>query len=157
MVDLAGKRVVATNRRALHQYEILETHEAGMVLSGSEVKSLRMGRISLQEGFARPERGELWLCNVHIPPYVHDTQGAAYDPTRSRKVLLHEGELKRLLGRLQSKGLTLVPLEIYFKRGWAKLSLALAKGKKGPDRRREIQRRDLNRELERDYKVRHKL
>jgi len=158
MVDCPN-RIVATNRKAFHHYEILETYEAGMVLSGSEVKSLRAGQASIQEGFARVSGSQVLLYNVHIPPYIHNTRGESYDPIRTRKLLLHQAEIKRLMGRLQGqgKGCTLLPLEIYFKRGWAKLSLALAKGKRGPDRRDQIKKRDTSRELERDFKGRYKL
>jgi SsrA-binding protein len=135
-------------------YDILETVEAGIVLSGTEAKSLRMGRASLVDSFASFDHGELFLHNMHISPYE---PGNRYnpDPTRSRKLLLHKQEIKRLIGRVTQRGLTLVPLRVYFgERGYAKVELALAKGKKVYDRRKAIKERDLKRELEREMKDR---
>jgi SsrA-binding protein len=145
----SGEKVVATNRRARHDYSIEETFEAGIVLIGSEVKSLRAGRASLAEAFARVRDGELWLENMHIPPYQHaDTKGS-YDPLRARKLLLHRGEIERLIGKTQERGLTLVPLRLYFTRGLAKLELGLARGKRQFEKRQAIAEREHRREMER--------
>lgn len=140
--------VVADNRRARHEYHIEETLEAGLVLTGTEVKSLRNGRASLQDAFARVEDGEVWLYHMHIPPYE---QGNIYnhDPRRRRKLLLHRREIDTLLGRVQQKGFTLIPLRAYFRRGVAKVDLAVARGKKLYDRREEIAAREARRQIER--------
>jgi len=144
---------VATNRRARHRFQVLERFEAGIALQGSEVKSLREGKAQINEAYAVIERGELWLRGAHIPPYLPaSTQN--HDPDRPRKLLMHRREIERLIGKTAEKGLTLVPTRIYFKGPRAKVELALAKGKEGRDRRREIQDRDLRREVERDYKQR---
>src|ERR1044071_9346320 len=143
-------KVVATNRRALAQYEIIETLEAGMVLTGPEVKSLRFGKANLQDGFARVEGEQAFLWNVHIAPYSMGSTHVTQEPTRTRKLLLNHQEIMRWMGKSQAKGLTIIPLEIYFnKRQRAKVKLALARGKKGPDRREDIKKRTLGRELQR--------
>ncbi len=148
-----GRRLLATNRDAGRSYEVLETYDAGIVLDGSEVKSLRTKGASLAGAFGRVERGELYLWNLHIPNYPLATI-APPDPRRPRKLLLRRSELRRIEGRLE-RGLTLVPLELYFsKRGWAKVSLALARGKRGPDRRDDLKRRAVSRELEKSFKGR---
>lgn len=141
-------KVVATNRRARHDYSILETYEAGLSLVGSEVKSLRGGMVSLKEGFARVEGGEVFLHGVHITPY--DKAGKFNpDPKRPRKLLFRKSEIKRLMGKTQEKGLTLVPLRLYFTdRGLAKLELGLARGKKLYDKRAALRERDLEREAQ---------
>lgn len=141
-------QVVAENRKARHDYHIEETFEAGLVLTGTEVKSLRLGRAQLREGYAAIDRGEAYLYNVHISPY---DQGNRYnhDPLRRRKLLLHKGEIMRLLGRVREKGYTLVPLRVYFKRGKAKLELGLARGKKVYDKRADIAERDATRAIAR--------
>lgn len=145
----AGEKIVATNRRARHDYAIDETYEAGIVLTGAEVKSLRAGRASLTESFARVRDGEVWLENLHIPPYQHaDTKGS-YDPRRARKLLLHREQIERLIGKTQEKGLTLVPLRLYFTRGLAKLELGLARGKRSFEKRQAIAEREHRREMER--------
>jgi SsrA-binding protein len=145
----AGEKIVATNRRARHDYAIDETYEAGIVLTGAEVKSLRAGRASLTESFARVRDGEVWLENLHIPPYQHaDTKGS-YDPRRARKLLLHREQIERLIGKTQEKGLTLVPLRLYFTRGLAKLELGLARGKRTFEKRQAIAEREHRREMER--------
>ncbi|MDE2040299.1 MAG: SsrA-binding protein SmpB [Elusimicrobia bacterium] len=145
------KRVVATHRKARAIYEILETYEAGLSLLGSEVKSLRGGRASLDGCFGRLDGGQLSLFNFYIPPYQFATVSPP-DPRRSRRLLMHRRELDRLSGRLQGKGLTLVPLEVYFRRGWAKVLLGLARGKKGPDRREDLKKRATAREAEKSFK-----
>lgn len=142
------EKVVVRNRRARHDYDILETYEAGMVLKGTEVKSLREGKASIQDAYAKVEDGEVWLHQMHISPYEKGRFN--HDPKRPRKLLLHKYEIKKLIGRTQERGLTLVPLKVYFNdRGMAKLELALAKGKKLYDRRREIAHRIEERETER--------
>lgn len=141
-------KIVAQNRKARFDYFIFETYEVGIILSGSEVKSLRQGRASLRDSFARVEGGEVFLYNLHIPPY---DQGSHFnpDPVRTRKLLLHQREIKRLIGKTQEKGLALIPLKIYFKRGWVKAEIGLAKGKKTFDKRRQIAEREAKREIER--------
>ncbi|MGQ9496833.1 MAG: SsrA-binding protein SmpB [Desulfotomaculales bacterium] len=141
-------KVVCQNRKAWHDYQILETYEAGMVLTGTEVKSLRAGRANLKDSFARIGDGELWLENMHISPYEQGNR-FNHDPKRARKLLMHKREIMRLWGRTREKGLTLVPLKVYFKDGRAKVELALARGKKVYDKREEIARREARRELER--------
>jgi SsrA-binding protein len=144
---------VATNRRARHKFEILERFEAGVSLLGSEVKSLRDGKASLNEAYAVINDGELWLRGAHIPPYL-PASNQNHDPDRPRKLLLHRAEIERLIGKTAERGFTIVPTRIYFKGRRAKVELGLAKGKEGRDRRREIADRDVRREVERDFKQR---
>jgi SsrA-binding protein len=144
---------VATNRRARHRYELVETLECGVELLGTEVKALREGSAQLVDAYATIDGGEVWLRNAHIPPYAPALDN--HDPERPRKLLLHRNQIDRLVGRLERKGLTLVPTRIYFKGPRAKVELALARGKEQQDRRREIRDRDVRREVERDY--RHKM
>ena len=143
-----GKKVVASNRKARHEFEILETFEAGLVLRGPEVKSLREGKVGFQDAYARLEGGEVWLHSLHISPYE---QANRYneDPLRPRKLLLNRQEIRRLVGRVEEKGLTLVPLEIYFRRGFAKVTLALARGRKLYDKREKLKRRTQDEEARR--------
>lgn len=148
-----GIKVIATNRKARHRYHVLETWEAGLALKGSEVKSLRAGKVSLGEGFARVERGEVWLHNVHIAPYDPASQ-TGHDPLRPRKCLLHKSEIRRIAGSAERSGFTLVPLEMYFKNGKAKVKLGLARGKAAHDRREDLKRREAEREIERAFKRR---
>src|SRR5947208_644900 len=144
-----GTKMVATNRRARHNYDILETFECGIVLTGSEVKSIRDGKIQLKDSFARVQDGEMWLHGVHISPYVYAHGPHAHDPDRARKLLLHRAEIDELTGRTQQESLTLVPLSVYFKEGRAKVELALAKGRRRYDKRQVIAARDAQREAER--------
>jgi SsrA-binding protein len=144
---------VATNRRARHKFQVLETMEAGIELRGSEVKSLRDGKAVLNEAYAVVNDGEVWLRGAHIPPYM-PASDQNHQPDRPRKLLLHRREIERLIGKTAERGLTLVPTRIYFKGPRAKVELALAKGKEGRDRRREIADRDMRREVERDFKQR---
>lgn len=139
---------MATNRRARYDYDIEETFEAGMVLTGAEVKSLRAGRASLTEAYARVSDGEVWLENLHISPYA---QAAVrdYDPLRSRKLLLHRQQIERLIGKTQESGVTLIPMRLYFKRGLAKLQLGLGRGKRRYEKRQAIAEREHRREMER--------
>jgi SsrA-binding protein len=143
-----GRKVVATNRKARHEYEILETWEAGMVLKGPEVKSLREGKVGFQDAFARVDGGELWLHSLHISPYEQANRFNE-DPLRVRKLLLHRHEIRRLLGKVEEKGLTLVPLEIYFRGGNAKITLALARGRKLYDKREKLKRKTQDDEARR--------
>jgi SsrA-binding protein len=149
--DSDGSKVVVRNKKARHDYHILETWEAGLALQGTEVKSLRGGRANLQDAFARPERGELWLHNLHISPYDPGNR-YNHDPLRPRKLLLHKREIRKMIAEVERQGLTLVPLDIYFKRGMAKITLALARGKQQHDRRDDLKRRDAEREMERALK-----
>ncbi len=144
---------VVTNRRARHKFELVERFEAGIVLRGSEVKALRGGKAQMTDAYAVVDDGEVWLRKLHIPPYEFATIDA-HDPERPRKLLLHRAEIERLIGTTAQKGLTLVPTRIYFKGPRAKVELALARGKEGRDRRREIADRDVRREVEREFKGR---
>jgi len=142
---------VATNRKARHDYFITDTYEAGLALEGPEVKSLRLKHATMTSAFARAEKDGLYLYGLHIAPYAFNTL-EALDPVRTRKLLLKRQEIKRLTGALTTKGMSLVALELYFKNGWAKVLLGLAKGKKAADKHETIKQRDLDRELRRDYK-----
>jgi SsrA-binding protein len=144
---------VATNRRARHKFEIVDKFEAGIVLRGSEVKSLRGGKAQMTDAYAVVDDGEVWLRNLHIPPYEPASR-ENHDPERPRKLLLHRAEIERLIGKTAQRGLTLIPTRIYFKGSRAKVELGLARGKEGKDRRREIADRDLRREVEREFKGR---
>ena len=142
-------RNVARNRRARHDYDILETYECGIALKGAEVKSLRLGQASLQDAYARIDDGELWLLGVHLAPYEYASGYGRFEPIRARKLLLHRQQLDEISGRVAQKALTLVPLSIYFKDGLAKVELALARGRRLYDKRHAIAERDANREAER--------
>jgi SsrA-binding protein len=144
-------KVVATNRKAFHDYFIEETFEAGIALTGTEIKSVRAGAVNLRDSYAQVRNGELWLQNVHISPYEAGNRFNV-DPYRTRKLLMHRKEINRLLGRAQEKGLTIVPLRIYLKKNRAKVEIALVKGKKQYDKRESISRRDATREMERAIK-----
>jgi SsrA-binding protein len=143
-----GKKVVASNRKARHDYAILDTFEAGLQLTGTEVKSLRLGRASLVDSFGQERDGELFLHQLHIPEYTQGTW-TNHEPRRTRKLLLNRLEIIRLITKLNETGLTLVPLSIYFKDGWAKVELGLAKGKKDYDKRNDLAKRDADREIQR--------
>ena len=143
---------VVTNRRARHKFEFVETMEAGIVLTGSEVKALRGGQAQMTDSYAVVDDGEVWLRKLHIPPYEFSPVDA-HRADRERKLLLHRDEIERLIGITAQKGLTLVPTRIYFKGSRAKVELALARGKEGRDRRREIADRDVRREVEREFKA----
>jgi len=144
-----GVQLVATNRKARHDYDVLETYECGMALVGSEVKSLRASKVQLRDAYARVENGELWLHGAHIAPYAFSSGRDGHDPDRPRKLLLHRSEIDELAGRTQQESLTLVPLSLYFKEGRAKLELALARGRRQYDKRHAIAERDARREAER--------
>ncbi len=143
-----SRKVVARNRKARHEYEILDTFEAGMELKGPEVKSLRAGNVSFQDAFARVDGGEVWLHSLHISPYEQANRHNE-DPVRPRRLLLNRKEIRQLTVKTEEKGLTLVPLEIYFVRGYAKVSLAVARGKKLHDKRETLKRRQQDREARR--------
>ncbi len=147
------EKLIASNRKAHHNFEILETYEAGLVLRGTEVKALRDGRADLKESYARVEREEAWLLGCHISPYAQGNR-ANHDPLRPRKLLLHRGEISRLLGKIMEKGLTLVPLRLYFKEGRVKVELGLARGRKTLDKRQVIREREERREMDREIRAR---
>jgi SsrA-binding protein len=146
MVKERGQKVIASNRKARHDWSILDTYEAGIQLVGTEVKSLRMGRASLVDAFAQVDDGEIWLHALHIPEYVAGTW-TNHEVRRKRKLLLHKSEIERLIGKTKESGLSLVPLQMYFKDGYVKVELALAKGKKSYDKRQDLAKRDANREI----------
>jgi SsrA-binding protein len=151
-----SEQTVALNRRARHNYAIEETLEAGMVLTGTEIKSIRAGRANLAEAYARIDHGEAWLIGAHIAPYEQGNRNN-HEPTRTRKLLLHRDQITELMSSTQAKGLTLVPLRLYIRDGRAKLEIGLARGKKTHDKRRSIAERDMRRELDRQTKARIKL
>ena len=146
-------KLVANNKKAYHDYFIDEKYEAGLVLHGTEVKSLRMGKCSIKEAWVRIQDGEVWVYGMHISPYE---KGNIFnkDPLRPRKLLMHKAEIGKLLGKVKDKGITLVPLQVYFSHGRAKLEIGLARGKKLYDKREELAKRDMRREAEREFKVR---
>jgi SsrA-binding protein len=147
----ASDRIVVQNRKARHEYHVLDTWETGMVLQGTEVKSLRQGKGNLQDAFARVDNGEVWLFNFHISPYEQGNR-FNHDPLRPRKLLLHTSEIRKLIGAVQEKGLTLVPLDVHFRGGKAKVNLALVRGKQLHDKRESIKERDQAREIQRGFK-----
>lgn len=146
---------MTVNRQARHDYSIEETYDAGLVLKGTEVKSIRAGRANLRDSFARVEGGEMWLHNMHVPEY---TQGNRYnvEPRRSRKLLMHRREIDRLLGRTQTKGLTIIPLELFFQNGYAKVTIALGKGKQEFEKRDDLAKKEQKREIDRALSDRRK-
>jgi SsrA-binding protein len=145
---LAAQRDITVNRRARHDYFIEESIEAGLVLTGSEVKSLRAGKAQLKDSYAQLKRGEIWLVNAHISEYSPSAQ-FGHEPTRARKLLLHRREIDRLAGKVKEQGLTLIPLRLYFRHGCAKVELGVARGKKLYDKRASIKAREVRREMER--------
>ncbi len=148
MARESGRKVIVSNRKARHDYTILDVYEGGLVLTGTEVKALRAGRASLTDAFAQESGGEIYLHGMHIPEYAMGTW-TNHEPRRVRKVLLHRKEINRLIGKLRESGLTLVPLSVYFANGWAKVELALARGKRSYDKRQDIARREAAREMQR--------
>jgi SsrA-binding protein len=144
----AGRKVIARNRKAFHEYHVVESYDAGVVLTGPEVKSIRQNRVSLNEAFARVDGGEAWLYDMHVSPYEPASR-TNVDPVRPRKLLLHRRELRRLIGATREKGMTLVPLEIFLQRGFVKVSIGLARGKKLHDKREDAKLRDAQREIQR--------
>lgn len=145
-------KILTDNRKARYLYEILDTYEAGIELKGTEVKSIRAGRSNLQDGYALLRDGEVWLINVHISPYENTGNFFNHDPRRTRKLLLHRKEINKLIGQVEQKGLTLVPLKMYLKRGRVKVMIGLARGKKLHDKRETIRRRDDARSMQRALK-----
>jgi len=150
-VNKENSRVITDNRKAFHDYFVIERIEAGIELTGTEIKSLRMKQVNLRDGFARVENGQMWLHNVHISPYTHGNR-YNHDPLRKRKLLLHKKEIMRLFGKVQEKGLSLVPLKMYWKGDWAKIEIGLVKGKKEYDKRDSIKEKDHKREIDRAMK-----
>jgi SsrA-binding protein len=146
--DVEGVKVVASNRRARHDYEIIDTYEAGLVLQGSEIKSIREGHVQLKDSFAHVRDGEMFLIGSYIGPYAFSA-GGGHEPERSRKLLLQRRQINRIASELAEKGLTLIPLRMYLKKGKAKVELGLARGKRTIDKRETIKQRDLDREMER--------
>lgn len=154
-VSKAGTKTVAQNRKARHDYHIEEVYEAGIALTGTEIKSVRAGRVQLKDSFARVENGEVMLHKVHISPYDQGNR-FNHEPERTRKLLMHRNEILKLHGLTREKGFTLVPLSIYLKGGWAKVELALVRGKKNYDKREDIKKREAAREVERALRERQK-
>jgi SsrA-binding protein len=144
-------KVIATNRKARHDYFLEDTHEAGMVLQGSEIKSIRAGQVSIKEAYVRVDHGEAWLVDAHIAPY-NQASRFSHEPRRPRKLLLHRKEIDRLWDKVRQKGVTIVPLRIYLKDGRAKVEIAVARGKRKYDKRQAIAKRDAQREIERHYR-----
>lgn len=147
-----GFKIVSDNRQARFLYEILETYEAGIELKGTEVKSIRAGKVNLRDGYVLIRNGEAWLINVHISPYDTASEYFNHDPRRTRKLLMHRQEIRKLIGKVEQQGLTIVPLKMYFKRGWVKIDIALGKGKKLHDKREDQRRREDKRDMERAMK-----
>jgi SsrA-binding protein len=145
-------KVISDNREVRFRYEILETYEAGIELKGTEVKSIREGKVNLRDGYALIRDGQAWLLNVHISPYQKSTDYFNHDPRRTRRLLLHKQEIRKLIGKVEQQGLTLVPLKMYFKKGFVKISIALGKGKKIHDKRETIKKREDQREMSRAMK-----
>ena len=150
-----AQRIIAENRKARHDYLIIDTWEAGVALLGTEVKAIREGRVNLRDSYARADNGELWMLNVHISPYSHRGY-AEHAEMRQRKLLLHRDEIRKLIGRTAERGLTLVPLQLYFKKGRVKVLLGLAKGKQEHDKRETIRKREVDRETRAAVKERHR-
>jgi SsrA-binding protein len=150
--DKDVEKNITVNRKARHEYTIIQTYEAGIVLQGTEVKSLRLGKANLVDSYANLKNGEVWLVSAHISVYEQGNINN-HEPTRTRKLLLNKSEIRKLIGKVKEKGLTLIPLRLYFKNGKAKVELALAKGKKVYDKRESIAKRDLQRDQERRFKL----
>ena len=150
-----AQRTIAENRKARHDYHVLETWEAGVSLLGTEVKSIREGRVNLRDSYARVDNGEIWMLNVHISPYSH-RGSAEHQELRQRKLLLHRDEIRKMVGKVAEKGLTLVPLELYFKKGRVKVLLGLAKGKQAHDKRETLRMREVDRDTRAAIKERHR-
>ena len=148
-----GIKIAADNRQARFQYEIIDTYEAGIALAGTEVKSIREGKLNLRDGFANIRNGEAWLHNVHISPHSMTNLAYNHEPRRTRKLLLHKQEIRKLIGQTEQKGLTLIPLKMYFKNGRVKVSIALAKGKKLHDKRESLRKKQDKREMDRARKA----
>lgn len=149
-----GIKVVTRNRKAFHDYHIHDTYEAGLVLQGAEIKSIRSNQVNLRDGFVQEQNGELWLMNVHISPYRQAGIYGEFDPTRPRKLLLHKREIAKIIDQISQRGYTMVPTQVHLKNGRAKVEVALASGKKQYDKRQSIAKRDADREIQRALKER---
>lgn len=147
-----GRKIIARNRKASHEYHLSDTYEAGIALTGTEIKSIRANQINLNDGFVEERDGELWLIGVHITPYKQASRFDAVDPLRPRKLLLHKKEIAKIVDKLRERGFTVVPTSVYLKRGMAKVEIALAKGKKLFDKRQTLAKRDADREIQRALK-----
>ena len=147
-----GYKIVSDNRQARHLYEIIETYQVGIELKGTEVKSIREGKANLRDGYGLVRNGELWLINVHISPWRSASNYFNHEPRRTRKLLMHKQEIRKLIGKVEEKGLTLVPLKMYLKGGWVKLDIGLGKGKKLYDKREDLKKREDKRDMERAMK-----
>lgn len=154
MTEEQSYKTVVDNRRARFEYEVLETYEAGIELTGTEVKSIRAGKVNLQDSFILIREGEAWILNMHISPHSTASRIFNHDPTRRRKLLLHRKEINRLMGMIEQKGLTVIPLKLILKRGWVKTQIAVARGKKLYDKRQALKERQTNRETQRELKER---
>lgn len=150
--DEGGYKIVSDNRQARFLYEILETYQAGIELKGTEVKSIRAGKVNLRDGYALIRNGEAWLINVHISPHATTGEYFNHEPRRTRKLLLHKQEIRKLIGKVEQQGLTLVPLKMYLRKGIVKVDIALGRGKKLHDKREDMKRRDDKREMQRAIK-----
>lgn len=153
---MVSQKIICKNKKASHDYHLSETYEAGIVLKGTEVKSLREGKANLKESYASIEGGEVYLYNCHISPYSHGTD-ANHNPLRTKKLLFHKKEIKKLTGKIKEKGLTLIPLKLYFLNGIAKIEMALAKGKKLYDKREDMKMKDAKKDIERAFKNRQRI
>ncbi len=151
-----GVKVVARNRKAGRDFHIEDRYEAGLVLTGTEIKSIRAGQVNLNDGYVQVRDGELWLVNVHIAPYDPAGRRTGHAPRRPRKLLLHRRQISRLISRVQERGYTIVPLSLYLKDGWAKVEIGLARGKRKYDKRQAIAKRDAERDIDRALKERHR-
>ena len=149
-----GIKLIAQNRKARHDYEFLDVYEAGLVLQGTEIKSIRDKKANIQQAYVRPRDGELWLIGANIAEYVHGNR-ANHEPTRARKLLLHRKEISKILGRLQNSGITIVPVKLYLKAGRAKLEIAVGRGKRKQDKRQDLAKKDAQRSIERSLKGRY--
>lgn len=153
---MVSQKIICKNKKASHDYHLSETYEAGIVLKGTEVKSLREGKANLKESYASIEGGEVYLYNCHISPYSHGSD-ANHNPLRTKKLLFHKKEIKKLTGKIKEKGLTLIPLKLYFLNGIAKIEMALAKGKKLYDKREDMKMKDAKKDIERAFKNRQRI
>lgn len=147
-----GYKILSDNRQARHLYEIIETYQVGIELKGTEVKSIREGKANLRDGYGLVRDGEIWLINVHISPWRSASNYFNHEPRRTRKLLMHKQEIRKLIGKVEEKGLTLVPLKMYLKGGWVKLDIGLGKGKKLYDKREDLKKREDNRDMQRAMK-----
>lgn len=154
MVMSENYKIVVDNRKARFEYEILETYEAGLELTGTEVKSIRAGKVNLQDSFTLIREGEAWLLNMHVSPHSTASRVFNHDPTRRRKLLLHRQEISRITGMIEKKGLTVIPLRLVLTKGWIKAHLAVARGKKLHDKRDALKEKSINRDIQRDLKDR---